>query len=340
MVKQLTQLSAVLAFVLLAGCNDGANTGNNDSDADSDNSSGNDTGVGSESTADFTKPESLSYATTYDGETDWAAPDEDNELVTLANTAFFLWNLQQVQRGIDDLMAIQALTQDEAAFDEEKTPWDSGFNGSKCEQAGAYTFTSGAPGTASGTAQLDEFCYSGADLTEHSEFLVDGELSWRDADMNLSPFGISYFVEFSDLSVTWRGETWTLNGASETLIDSTERAFSLDVTRETTGEVFRIQRVIRTDVDTRFSERIFHPAYGKLTFQSTLQDLAALTDGWADFGGVCGSNAYLSSEADQTEFMVQVAQKDGGSTCLQFNLDGTDASGNAVPGGPFDLPGD
>lgn len=321
-----TSLAAFSAILLLAACNDSAGNG------------GGSTGSGDVTTTGFAKAEALNYTTTYDGETDWAAPDEESELTTLANSAFLLWNLQQVQRGIDDLVGIKTLAPIDDAFDEEQLPWDSGFNGAKCApQAGTYSITSGSVTTASGTAELVDFCYVDADLTDHSDFVVNGSISWSNAELDSSTGYLGYFVEFSDLAVTWRGENWMLNGASETFTDSTERAFSLDATRVDTGEVFRIQRVIRIEADTQFSERIFHPADGKLTLRSTQQDIFALTDGWADFGGVCDSDAYLSAEPNQAEFTVQVAQKGTNPTCQQYNLDGTYASGDPIQGGTFDL---
>lgn len=319
-----------LGLLSVAGCNDSSGNGSSSN------------GTGGTASVGLDKASALNYNETYSGQTDPAAPEGHEEAVKLADAAFVLWNLQQVQRGIDDTTGIKLMSS--SAFETDEAPWDQGFNGDQCEgDAGSFSITSGSAGDESGTVALDDFCFTDGDLTDHEQIIVNGSYSWSDGEYSFSSSGedinirLAYVATFEDLEVQWRGKTWTLNGTSATEANSTERAFALDVTDED-GDTFRIQRVIRVDADTTFSEGIWHPDLGMLNFKSTTQDLGVLTGEWAVFGGVCDAKAYLSSGSNDTELTIEVAQKVSG-TCEQFNLSGTDALGSSVQEGPYDLLG-
>lgn len=311
------------AATLLVACNDSSSS-----------SSGG--GGGSPASVGLEKAEALTYNQTYSGAEGSGAPSGSAEVEVAAQAAFLLWNLQQVQRGIDDSVALKLMLN--SGFDTSDTPWDEGFNGEPCAgDPGSFTITSGSAGSASGAVELQDFCFTDGDLTDHEEMVVNGTYHWTDGDFSVNSgqsVSLSYRAEFTDLEVEWRGTTWTLNGVSETESDSTERAFALDV-EDDDGVVYRIMRVIRTDEDTQFSEGIWHPEQGKLGFKSTRQDLAHLFGDWAGFGGVCDARAWLSSDSNQLDVEIHVEQANG--SCDQFNLDGVDADGQSVQGGPYDV---
>ena len=273
------------------------------------------------------------YETFYTGRTGTAGVDDEDSARQLADTAFLVWHVATAQRGIDTLVAeLTRIEDDEVSSDpyQSETPWTRGFEAVNCGSTDNFSLEE--EGT-SGRAGMDEFCVEGAPRTDGGQIEISGEFEWENArilDTGPDQQDATRRVTFEDLEVTWRGETYVVNGASRVDEDSSTIHWGIDIRDESRDKDFRFVGQRRATSGENNDEFVFHPEAGGIQLtRGSNPDWVTGSTACPDDERAGSGNARLFEEDNDTSYRMDLA------ACDQYNLDGVDADGDSLPAGPF-----
>ena len=320
---------AIILVLLLAGCDDdypiseGLLGGSGDNDEEQEEGEG---------IAPAAIPQ---YETLYEGPTETAVVSNGEEARRLTDTAYLVWHLATAKRGIDALVAeLARIADDNVSSDpyQSSTPWNRGFNALNCGSTDDFNLEEEG---ASGRASMDGFCVRNAPRTDGGRLEITGSFSWENArivDVGPDREDATRRVSFEDLNVTWRGETYVLNGATRVEEGSNTIHWGIDITDEARDTSYRFVGQRRAPAGGDNDEFVFHPDSGgiQLTRGSNPNWVTGSTSCPEDEQASSG-NARLFEEDNDTDYRMQLA------ACDQYNLDGVDADDNSLPAGPFTL---
>lgn len=327
----------------------------------------------------------------YDGETDWASVSSETGTATFTtaddnaprdaqvavDTAYMLWHAGHTSHSLFHgtvfwLVEYGAIAeQNNTTIDEidqegelDDLPWEQGFGfGDKCEgDAGDWNYEL-TDGYQAGRGEFDEVCVKNYPTTDGGPITVSGEFEWSEASSGFSSIGNiqpddipsmvppEQTVTFSNVTVEWRGEEFTMNGmnrASEDT-DPPANARAIELTHVASGQTFKLlSELAGDDSAPRHTYQFFHPELGKfwgLPNQDRIRSEENPFD-WVNaaglFGGDPESNGCdegarfgdlsISADGNQLSMVVTLA------ACDKYNiLNGTASDGGGIGGGDHDL---
>ena len=387
--KLLTISGTVLTPLLLAAClSSGSSNGNGNGNGNGGNTSGGGTPLAAFPSVE--QAEALDLDGNYDGNTDWADISSDVTAATFTttdqnaprdaqvavDTAYMLWHTAHTAHSrihgtvfwlveYGALAERAGLTIDDIDEDGEldDLPWDQGFGlGEKCDgDAGDwdYQFTDGYQ---AGEGEFNDVCVKNYSTTDGGPMTISGEFEWSEASSGFASIGDidgdsipsmvppEQTVTFSDVTVKWRGETFTMNGKNRAG-DHTEppsNARAVELTHVGSGQTFKLlSELAGDDGNPRHTYQFFHPELGKfwgLPNQSLVRSAENPFD-WVNSTGLLGGGSGTENCTDEAEFGDLTIREDGSGAdmvvelaeCDRYNLSGQASDGQGVEGGPHDL---
>ncbi|WP_290637144.1 hypothetical protein [Aquisalimonas sp.] len=245
-------------------------------------------------------------------------------------------------------------------------PWEQGFGfGDKCEGEDGpgeweYELTDGYQ---AGRGEFNDICVKNYPTTDGGPITVSGEFEWSEASSgfstiaNIQPDDIPSMVPpeqtvtFSDVTVKWRGEEFTMNGMNRASEDTDPPANvrAVELTHEGSGQTFKLlSELAGDDSAPRHTYQFFHPDLGKfwgLPNQDRIRSEENPFD-WVNSEGLFGGGSAPDSCEEGARFGDLSISADGNplsmvvtlAECDKYNiLDGTASDGGGIGSGDHDL---
>lgn len=261
----------------------------------------------------------ISYDGAYQGETDWGHIDKSTDQHIVAADMAFLVREMEVAHLTPGREFLSGNLKNSMQIDGGcggTFQTDIPDGGTPTASAGSGTFTDFC---------IDDIPLSGTALDPYT--LASGGASW---DLSFEGPELNGYTEMEDVTVEWRGETFTLNSRME--YEGTSRFFVMDVTLN--DRTYRFQGVF-IPATQEASGSVFwvglHPEFGKFRIDQDIYDSDdqifdyLLVDPYPTCLGPTAGAQTMSEPGHGARFQFRAT-----NDCRTYTLNGQDSTGAAI----------